>query len=70
MKVRLNPRASWQCNGKESACNAGDTSSIPGWEDSLEKEMPTQSSTLAWEIPWTEEPGRLQSTGLHESDTI
>ena len=36
----------------------------PGWEDPLEKEMATHSSTLAWEIPWTEEPHRLQSTGL------
>ena len=35
-----------------------------GQEDSLEKEMATHSSTLAWEIPWTEEPGRLQSLGL------
>ena len=35
-----------------------------GWEDPLEKEMPTHSSILAWEIPWTEEPGGLQSTGL------
>ena len=34
-----------------------------GWEDPLEKEMATHSSTLAWKIPWTEEPGRLQSTG-------
>ena len=34
-----------------------------GWEDLLEKEMATHSSTLAWKIPWTEEPGRLQSTG-------
>ena len=32
-----------------------------GQEDSLEKEMTTHSSTLAWEIPWTEEPGRLHS---------
>ena len=31
------------------------------WEDPLEKEMATHSSTLAWKIPWTEEPGRLQS---------
>ena len=36
-----------------------------GWEHPLEKEMATHSSTLAWKIPWTEEPGRLQSTGLH-----
>ena len=32
-----------------------------GWEDPLEKEMATHSSTLAWKIPWTEEPGGLQS---------
>ena len=32
-----------------------------GWEDPLEKEMVTHSSTLAWKIPWTEEPGGLQS---------
>ena len=35
-----------------------------GWEDPLEKEMATHSSTLAWKIPWTEEHGRLQSMGL------
>ena len=34
-----------------------------GWEDPLEKEMATHSSTIAWKIPWTEEPGRLQSVG-------
>ena len=34
-----------------------------GWEDPLEKEMATHSSTLARKIPWTEEPGRLQSMG-------
>ena len=34
------------------------------WEDPLEKEMATHSSILAWKIPWTEEPGRLQSMGL------
>ena len=34
-----------------------------GWKDPLEKEMATHSSTLAWRIPWTEEPGRLQSMG-------
>ena len=33
------------------------------WEDPLEKEMATHSSTLAWKVPWTEEPGRLQSMG-------
>ena len=35
-----------------------------GWEDPLEKEMATHSSILAWRIPWTEEPGRLQTMGL------
>ena len=40
-----------------------------GREDALEKEMATHSSILAWEIPWTEEPGRLQSMGSQESDT-
>ena len=35
-----------------------------GQEDPMEKEMATHSSILAWRIPWTEEPGRLQSTGL------
>ena len=39
-----------------------------GWEDSLEKEMATHSRLLAWKIPWTEEPGGLQSIGLQESD--
>ena len=34
-----------------------------GWEDHLEREMATHSSTLAWKIPWTEDPGRLQSMG-------
>ena len=34
-----------------------------GWEAPLEKEMATHSSTLAWKIPWTEEPGGLQSMG-------
>ena len=34
-----------------------------GWEDPLEKGKATHSSILAWRIPWTEEPGRLQSTG-------
>ena len=32
-----------------------------GWEDALEKEMATHSSTLAWKVPWTEEPGGLES---------
>ena len=36
-----------------------------GGKDPLEKEMATHSSILAWKIPWTEEPGRLQSLGSH-----
>ena len=39
-----------------------------GWEDPLEKEMATHSRILAWRIPWTEEPGGLQSMGVLESD--
>ena len=39
-----------------------------GQEDPLEKEMATHSSILAWRIPWTEEPGRLQSMGSQELD--
>ena len=40
-----------------------DTGLIPGSEDPLEEEMATHSSVLAWRIPWTEEPGGLQSMG-------
>ena len=39
-----------------------------GQKDLLEKEMATHSSILAWKIPWTEEPGKLQSHGVAESD--
>ena len=39
------------------------------WEDPLEKERATHSNILAWRIPWTEEPGGLQSMGPQESDT-
>ena len=42
---------------------------VIGWEDPLEKEMPTHSSVLAWRIPWTEEPSGLQSMGSQELDT-
>ena len=40
-----------------------------GWEDPLEKKMATHSTIPAWEIPWTEEPGGLQSMGSQELDT-
>ena len=39
-----------------------------GWEDPLKEAMAAHSNILAWRIPWTEEPGRLQSTGLQDSD--
>ena len=50
-------------DGKQSACNAEDLASIPGWEDPLEKGMTTHSSVLVWRTLWTEEPGGLQSMG-------
>ena len=52
-------------SSKKSPCNAGDLGSIPSWEDPLEKGMATHSSIVVWRIPWTEEPGGLQSTGSH-----
>ena len=39
------------------------------WEDSLEKKMATHSGILAWEIPWTEDPGEVQYIGLQKSQT-
>ena len=51
-------------SGKESPCQAGRSL---GKEDSLEDDMATHSSILAWEISWTEEPGRLQSMGLQKN---
>ena len=50
-------------NSPASAGDRGDAGSIPGLGRSLEKEMATQSSLLATEITWTEEPGGLQSMG-------
>ena len=44
--------------------HAGDAGVIPGWKDPLENEMAIHSSILAWEIPWSEEPGGLQRVGL------
>ena len=46
---------------KESTCNEGDLCSFLGWEDLMEKGMATHSNILARRIPWTEEPGGLQS---------
>ena len=48
---------------KNPLTSAGDMDLPPGWEDPLEKELETHSSVLAWKIPWTEEPGQLQSMG-------
>ena len=53
---------------KNLTANAGDIRDM-GWEDPLEEGMATHSSILAWRIPWTEEPGGLQSMGpVAESD--
>ena len=54
-------------SGKELTCNAGDVGSVPGLGNAPEKEMATHSSILTWEIPWTEEPGGLQTM---ESQTV
>ena len=56
---------------KESACNAEDMGLSPVSGRSLEKEMEIHSSTLAWIIPWTEQPGRLQcgTHGVPKSQT-
>ena len=56
--------AKYKLDGKECACNAGDLDSVLVWEDPLKKEMANHSSILAWRIPQTEEPGRLQSMRL------
>ena len=50
-------------DGKESACNAGDPGLIPGLGRSFGEGYGDHSSFLAWRIPWTEEPGGLQSMG-------
>ena len=64
MGIRASPGGT---SGKELACNAGDgrdVSSIPGSGRSPGEGNSNRSSILAWEIPWTEEPGGLQSMGL------
>ena len=48
---------------KNPPANSGDMGSILIWEDRLQKDKATHSGIVAWEIPWTEEPGRLQSMG-------
>ena len=60
-------------DGKESPATQQTWIPSLGWEGSLEKEMASHSNILAWRIPWTEEPGGLQSKGLqrvrHDSVT-
>ena len=69
------PKVGFPGGSKESSCNARDClqcrrHGFNPWEgeDPLEKEMATHSTILAWEIPWTEDPGGLQSMGSQESD--
>ena len=64
-------RPSWASQGAQilknlpfKAGDTGDAGLIQGWGDPLEKDVETHSSVLAWIIPWTEEPGRLQFMGL------
>ena len=59
-EIGIDRRASGGSGAKNPPANMGDI----GWEDLLDKAMATHSSILAWEIPWTEQPGRLQSMGL------
>ena len=59
--------------GKESACNVGDAEDMLfdplDWKDPLEEDMATHSRILAWIIPWTEEPGGLQTMGVAKNQT-
>ena len=55
----------WWLSSKEPTCNAGDTGVIPGSGRAPEEVTATHSSILAWRIPWTEEPARLQSMESH-----
>ena len=60
---QINEGASQWCIGKESVCNTGDPGSIPVSGRSLEKEMATNASIVAWENPCTEETSKLQCMG-------
>ena len=62
-------RTGYSSVGKASACNAETWVQSLSQEDSLEKEIATHSSILAWEIPWTEESDRLQSLRSQKSQT-
>ena len=66
--VTRQPRGpSWWLSGKEPACSAGDVVRSLSQEDPLEEEMATHSCILAWEIPWTEEPGGHSIWGSKET---
>ena len=54
---------------KNLPANAGEAGQSLGWKGPLEKEMATHSNILAWDIPWTEKPGGLQSMGSQKSQT-
>ena len=60
-------------SGKEPTCSWQETQGMRvqslGWEDPLEKGMATHSIILAWEIPWTDESGGMQSMGLQKIQT-
>ena len=56
-------------DGKDSSAVKETLVQSLGWEDALGKEMATHSNILAWEISWTEEPGRLQFLGLQKTQT-
>ena len=66
-KIEINRGFPDGASSKEPTCQPTqgmyETGLIPGWEDALEDSMATHSSILAWRIPWTEEPGGLQSKG-------
>ena len=63
VEQRFEPPSDGGSDGKVFVYNAGDLVRSLGQGDPLEKEMATHCSSLAWKIPWTEEPGRLQSIG-------
>ena len=57
-------------SGKESACQLGDTGSVPGLGRSPGEGNGNQASILAWEIPWTEEPGRVHEGANNSNDLV
>ena len=59
----------WWLRGKESVPMQETWVQSLGWDDPLEKETANHSSILTWEIPWTEDPGGLQSMGSKKSHT-